>query len=204
VLRKEVLDKRFHGRFLRPRGTGKTPDGGERAPRVPQRPVASVALVPQSPDSDPPRLQDDKPAYQSFSVLRHQVHDRLCHGSACRCWKPQQQDAACGRPLGEHELAEVLVFSKEHSILANGTIGNYVVLCAWGNVTHGRNIEPGIAEGTYDCEVTTFIGQKAHASSLGRPSPSGSHRQVLLVSHNLCGVGNRRPDVLPRQARIRV
>ncbi len=62
----------------------------------------------------------------------------------------------------------------EHSLLANGTIDNYVVLCTRGNVTDGQNIETGVAKGTYDCKIAAFIGQKTHPSSLGRSSPGGS------------------------------
>jgi hypothetical protein len=95
-------------------------------------------------------------------MRRQQREYRDWRSSSLRRWKAKQHHAVPAPPSGVDELAEVLVFRKQHAPLLAPEKDDFAICCATGDLCNSDHVVAGSPQGADDGEVTALVGEEAH------------------------------------------
>jgi len=92
---------------------------------------------------------------------------------------------------GEHQTAEIPIFSKKYPDLGAPNSDHALVGCAGRGFYNGENIETRDAQRAHHTEITAFVREESnHARAAGRPSSD-----VFLVRERIRSVCHRSTNV---------
>jgi hypothetical protein len=110
-------------------------------------------------------LYDHKTACQFLAVLFDKtdyiLEELLLDGGRVS----QKDNTAHFRAVSKDKLAEILVFSEEHSFFTDGTFDDIGIFCPGGDLSDREDIVAGFSQEADEAEITTLIRKKPHPIS---------------------------------------
>ena len=115
-------------------------------------------------------------------------------------WKTDQDYAGRRLRTRINELPEVFVFGQQDAVFDNRQFDDLNISGTRSYFDDGQDIESSRAQRPDDVEVTTLVGQQPHARRL----VFWRYDDGLFVRQGVCGVSDRRANIVSCQLGIRV
>lgn len=102
-----------------------------------------------------------------------------------------------------NDFSEVGVLGQQDPLFVACKPQHFFVGDTWRNLGNSQDVVSRRAKRSYDCEVAALIGDESHCSGF-HVRPGSRQKDNFLVRDRFSRIGDCCPDILAREARIRI